>query len=74
MNKITNEYVMVCVYCSCRPDGRTLFRNAVLRKQGWVVMAIPWFDWLELVGAEQRFNYLDKKIKQAVKERQPAAV
>ena len=29
----------------CRPNGSTLFRNANLRKQGWAVLVIPWFEW-----------------------------
>lgn len=59
--------------CLCRPDGRTLFRNAVLRKQGWVVMTIPWFEWLKIEHPDQRFGYLEKKIRQAVKEYRQAS-
>ena len=67
------EFGTNCLYCSCRPDGKTLFRNAVLRKQGWAVLAIPWFEWLELVSAGQKFGYLDNKIKRAVTEHRQAS-
>ena len=52
----------------CRQDGRTLFRNAVLRKQGWEVLTIPWYEWTGLVTQDEKAHYLEIKLKQTIKE------
>lgn len=57
----------------CRQDGRTLFRNSVLRKQGWVVLTVPWYEWHGLVTQEQKILYLKRKLKQIVNEYRQAS-
>lgn len=52
----------------CRQDGRTLFRNSVLRKQGWVVVTVPWYDWHGLMTQVEKVQYLKRMLKQVVKE------
>ncbi len=51
---------------NCRPDGKSLFRNAVLEKQGWHVVIVPWFEWKDLPSQTARLAYLEKKIGDAV--------
>ncbi|KAL3146839.1 hypothetical protein ABBQ38_014813 [Trebouxia sp. C0009 RCD-2024] len=51
-----------------RQDGRTLFRNSVLRKQGWVVVTVPWYDWHGLMTQVEKVQYLKRMLKQVVKE------
>ena len=58
----------------CRPDGATLFRNAVLRRQGWAVLIVPYFEWPMHAGQETKAEYLQQKIRQAVKEHQKTLV
>lgn len=50
----------------CRPSGKSLFRNAVLEKQGWRVVIVPWFEWKDLLSYSARFAYLEKKIGHVV--------
>ena len=52
----------------CRPNGSTLFRNAVLEKQGWHVVSVPWFDWDNLRTKPDKVAYLETKIRQAVSQ------
>lgn len=60
----------MCIHCSvlqtfavnCRPDGKSLFRNAVLEKQGWRVVVVPWFEWKDLPSFTARLAYLEQKI------------
>ncbi|KAL0050383.1 hypothetical protein WJX82_010131 [Trebouxia sp. C0006] len=51
-----------------RPNGSTLFRNAVLEKQGWHVVSVPWFDWDNLHTKADKVAYLETKIRQAVSQ------
>ena len=61
MAKVHASCKNVCTVC-CRPDGRTLFRNAVLERQGWHVLTVPWFEWQQLVTKNMQFGYLRDKI------------
>ncbi|DBA81044.1 TPA: hypothetical protein ACH3X2_007246 [Trebouxia sp. C0005] len=45
-----------------KPDGKSLFRNAVLEKQGWRVVVVPWFEWKDLPSFTARLAYLEQKI------------
>ena len=53
--------------CFCRPDGKRLYRNAVLRQQGWMVVAVPWYEWPQ-ADYRERAKYLQKRIQEAVAE------
>jgi hypothetical protein len=52
----------------CRTDGRTLFRNSVLERQGWRVIVVPWFEWHALFTKTAKVDYLKKKIKAVVSQ------
>lgn len=49
-----------------RPNGSTLFRNAVLEDQGWHVVVVPWFEWKYLLSYTARVAYLENKIGHVV--------
>jgi len=51
---------------NCRPNGKSLFRNAELEKQGWHVVIVPWFEWKHLLSYTARLAYLEKKIGDVV--------
>lgn len=52
----------------CRPNGSTLFRNAVLEEQGWHVVTVPWFEWEKLRTKADKVAYLETKIREAVSQ------
>ncbi len=52
----------------CRPDGRALFRNSVLERQGWYVIVVPWFEWHALLTKNAKVGYLKQKMKAVVSQ------
>jgi len=46
----------------CRPTGRTILRNKLLRARGWLVVDIPYFEWNALKTSTARTNYLKAAI------------
>jgi len=52
----------------CRPDGRALFRNSVLERQGWYVIVVPWFEWHALITKNAKVDYLKEKMKAVVSQ------
>jgi len=52
----------------CRPNGPTLFRNAVLRKQGWAVLSVPWFEFSDVQYV--RIEYLSQRLKKLLQNTQ----
>ncbi|DBA88400.1 TPA: hypothetical protein ACH3X2_004893 [Trebouxia sp. C0005] len=51
-----------------RPDGRALFRNSVLERQGWYVIVVPWFEWHALITKNAKVDYLKEKMKAVVSQ------
>ena len=46
----------------CRPTGRTVLRNKLLRARGWAVCDVPWFEWNALRTQSARQAYLKARI------------
>jgi hypothetical protein len=50
-------------------EGGTMFRNRALAVRGYVVISIPYWEWRQLRGADQKQQYLLAKLQPAL---QPA--
>jgi hypothetical protein len=53
-------------------EGGTMFRNRALAVRGYVVISIPYWEWNQLRGAEQKQQYLLAKLQLALQQQQPA--
>jgi hypothetical protein len=42
------------------PNARTLMKKRLLKKRGWKVLAIPWWEWQVLGTKDDRILYLKK--------------
>jgi hypothetical protein len=42
-----------------------LFRNRALAARGYVLVSIPYWEWRQLRGAEQKQQYLKEKLQAA---------
>jgi hypothetical protein len=49
-----------------RPLGHTLLKRRLLKQLGWVVVNIPLFEWVDVGGAEEKKEYLLKKVESAL--------
>jgi len=57
-----SHYFNVTSASSLRMTGNDLFKIRVLKKQGFKVLHIPYFDWQKLRTAEQKKSYLQKML------------
>ena len=54
--------------CKCRPLGRTVVRNRLLNRLGYVVVAIPYGEWETWQSQSVLSTYLLAKVDAAVAE------
>ena len=45
-----------------KPSGTTQLRDRVLKRAGWAVVSVPWFEWVELSSTQAQMDYLQRKL------------
>jgi hypothetical protein len=46
-------------------DGPTQYRNRALEVRGYRVVSVPYYDWMKQQGADQKQQYLLRRLQQA---------
>jgi len=46
-----------------RPLGHMALKHRQLRAMGWHVVSVPWHEWDELIGPQEKMQYLQKRLQ-----------
>ena len=48
-----------------RLNGQSLMKMRLMRKLGWKVVVVPWFEYKGLRGKGEKVEYIKKKLEEA---------